>query len=71
MSEMARKRGRGRPPANPEGPGVSVTIRMPVELVAKLDELADKQETTRSLLICKAVRQQFVNQRTNKRQRRN
>jgi predicted transcriptional regulator len=39
---------------------------MPAELVATLDELAHKQNTTRSLLICDAVRQQFAKQRSKK-----
>jgi len=51
-----RRKGAGRKPTNPEGRTMLVAVTVPVELVERLDSLADKREWSRSQAVTEAIR---------------
>jgi len=48
--------GAGRKPANPEGRTFVIAVSVPKELVAQLDELAEKCGWNRSAAVTEAIR---------------
>jgi Ribbon-helix-helix protein, copG family len=49
-----KKRGRGRPPSGGRDP--NLPVRVPKELVAEIEDWADKNETTRSEAIRRLIK---------------
>ncbi len=56
---MAKKKPRkvGRPPAHPEGKTELIAVRVPLQLLAKLDVYAQRNDLNQSEAVTEAIRQ--------------
>ena len=52
-----RREGAGRPPVNPEGAAVLVSVSIPPQLVEKLDKLAERWDVSRSSAAARVIRE--------------